>query len=72
MAVLIKNITTYQKTKPTYEAYRKAKDRGSYRAAHERDIILHEAAAKAIKGAGIFQTSRYCRAANRVRQTARA
>ena len=53
MAVLIKNITTYQKTKPVYDAYRKAKDRGSYRAAHERDIILHEAAVKAIKGAGI-------------------
>ena len=53
MAVLIKNITTYQKTKPTYDAYRKAKDRGSYRAIHERDIILHEAAVKAIKGAGI-------------------
>ena len=53
MAVLIKNITTYQKTKPSYDAYRKAKDRGSYRAAHERNIILHEAAAKAIEGAGI-------------------
>ena len=53
MAVLIKNITTYQKTKPVYDAYRKAKDRGSYRAAHERNIILHEAAAKAIKRAGI-------------------
>lgn len=53
MAVLIKNITTYQKTKPSYDAYRKAKDKGSYRAAHERDIILHEAAVKAIKGAGI-------------------
>lgn len=53
MAVLIKNITTYQKTKPAYDAYRKAKDRGSYRATHERDIILHEAAVKAIKGAGI-------------------
>ena len=53
MAVLIKNITTYQKTKPAYNAYRKAKDRGSYRATHERDIILHEAAVKAIKGAGI-------------------
>ena len=39
MAVLIKNITTYQKTKPSYDAYRRAKDRGSYRAAHERDII---------------------------------
>ena len=53
MAVLIKNITTYQKTKTAYDTYRKAKDRGSYRAAHERDIILHEAAVKAIKGAGI-------------------
>ena len=53
MAVLIKNITTYQKTKPSYDAYRRAKDRGSYRAAHERDIILYEAAVKAIKGAGI-------------------
>ena len=53
MAVLIKNITTYQKTKPSYDAYRKAKDKGSYRAAHERDIILHEAAVNAIKGAGI-------------------
>lgn len=30
-----------------------AKDRGNYRTAHEREIILHEAAAKAIKGAGI-------------------
>ena len=53
MAVLIKNITTYQKTKPAYDAYRRAKERGSYRAAHERDIILHEAAVKAIKGEGI-------------------
>ena len=53
MAVLVKNITTYHKTKPIYDAYRKAKDRGSYRAAHERDLILHEAAVNAIKGAGI-------------------
>ena len=53
MAVLIKNITTYQKTKPAYDAYRKAKNKGSYRAAHEREILLHEAAAKTIKAAGI-------------------
>lgn len=53
MAVLIKNITTYQKTKPAYDAYRKAKNKGSYRAAHEREIILHEAAAKALKAAGV-------------------
>ena len=50
MAVLIKNVTTYQKTKPVYDAYRKAKNKSSYRADHERAIILHEAAAKALQG----------------------
>ena len=53
MAVLIKNITTYQKTKPAYDAYRAAKDKGQYRAAHESSIILHEAAARALKAAGV-------------------
>ena len=53
MAVLIKNVTTYQKTKPAYDAYRKAKDRDGYRAAHEQAIILHEAAARSLKAAGI-------------------
>ncbi|HFL3599763.1 TPA: relaxase/mobilization nuclease domain-containing protein [Clostridioides difficile] len=53
MALLIKNITTYQKTKPVYDAYRKAKNKGQYRAAHEGSIILHEAAIKALKAAGI-------------------
>ena len=53
MAGLIKNVSTYQKTKPVYAAYRKAKDKDKYRAAHESDIILHEAAAKTIKAAGI-------------------
>lgn len=49
MALLIKNVTTYQKTKPLYEAYRKARNKEKYRAGHERGIILHEAAAKALK-----------------------
>ena len=53
MAVLMKHVATYQKTKPVYEAYRKAKNKERYRAGHERDIILHEAAAKALKTAGI-------------------
>ena len=53
MALLIKNITTYQKTKPVYDAYRKAKNKEQFRAAHEGSIILHEAAAKALKAAGI-------------------
>lgn len=45
MALLIKNVTTYQKTKPLYKAYRKARNKEKYRAEHERGIILHEAAA---------------------------
>ena len=53
MAVLIKNVSTFQKTKPVYDAYRKARNKESYRAAHERGIILHEAAAKALKAAGV-------------------
>lgn len=53
MALLIKNITTYQKTKPIHEAYRRAKNKEQYRAAHESDMILHEAAVKALKTAGV-------------------
>ena len=53
MAVLMKHVATYQKTKPVYDAYRKAKNKERYRAGHERDIILHEAAARALKTAGI-------------------
>ncbi|MFQ9891784.1 MAG: relaxase/mobilization nuclease domain-containing protein [Emergencia sp.] len=53
MTLLIKNITTYQKTKPIYAVYRKAKDKEKYRAAHESDMILHEAAAKTLRAAGI-------------------
>ena len=53
MAVLMKHVTTYQKTKPVYEAYRRAKDKERYRAGHERDIILHEAAARSLQASGI-------------------
>ena len=53
MAVLIKNISAYQKTKPAYEAYRKARNKEQYKAEHERAVILHEAAAKALKAAGV-------------------
>ena len=53
MAVLIKNVTTYQKTKPVYDAYRKARNREKYRAGQEQAIILHEAAARSLKAAGI-------------------
>lgn len=53
MAVLIKNITTYQKTKPVYEAYKKAKNKEQFRASHESDLILYEAAAKALRAANV-------------------
>ena len=53
MAVLMKHVTTYQKTKPVYEAYRRAKDKDTYRAKQESSLILHEAAAKALKAAGV-------------------
>ena len=53
MAVLIKNVSTFQKTKPAYDSYRKARNKERYRAAHEGTVILHEAAAKSLKAAGI-------------------
>ena len=53
MAVLIKNVSTFQKTKPAYDTYRKARNKERYRAAHEGTVILHEAAAKALKAACI-------------------
>ena len=53
MAVLMKHVATYQKTKPAYDAYRRAKDKGAYRAKQESSLILHEAAAKTLKASGI-------------------
>jgi hypothetical protein len=49
MRLLIKNITTYQQTKPAYDAYRAAKNKAQYRIANESALILHEAAAKTLK-----------------------
>ena len=53
VAVIIKNAKTYQETKPVYTAYLKAKNPSKYRAEHESSLILHEAASKALKAAGI-------------------
>lgn len=53
MAVLMKHVATYQKTKPVYDAYRKAKKKEQFRAGQEDKLILHEVAAKALKAAGI-------------------
>ena len=49
MAGLIKHITNYQQTKPVYDGMKTAKDKNAYRREHESDIILHEAAARALR-----------------------
>ena len=50
----MKHVTTYQKTKPVAdEAYRRAKDKDTYRTKQESSLILHEVAAKALKALGI-------------------
>ena len=51
MAVLMKHIKTYQQTKPAFDDMKSAKDKDAYRRAHESEIILHEAAARALRPA---------------------
>ena len=41
---LIKNISNYQRLKPVYEAYMKAADKPSFRAKHEAELVIYEAA----------------------------
>ena len=41
---LIKNISTYQKLKPIYDAYTKAKDKAAFRAKHEAELVIFESA----------------------------
>jgi hypothetical protein len=49
MTVLMKHLTTYQQSKPEYDGLRAVKDKDAYRREHESAVILHEAAAKAIR-----------------------
>ena len=53
MAVLIKDISTYKKLRPLALELRKAKDKAAFRRQHESQLILYEAAAKALKEAGV-------------------
>ena len=41
---LIKNISNYQHLKPVYDAYMKAKDKPAFRAKHEAELVIFEAA----------------------------
>ena len=41
---LIKNISNYQRLKPVYDAFRKAKDKPGFKAKHEAELVIFEAA----------------------------
>lgn len=41
---LIKNISNYQRLKPVYDAFQKAKDKPSLKAKHEAELVIFEAA----------------------------
>lgn len=49
MAALMKHIAAYQQIKPVYDGLKAAKDKSAYRREHESALILHEAAAKALR-----------------------
>ena len=41
---LIKNISNYQRLKPIYDAFQKAKDKPGFKAKHEAELVIFEAA----------------------------
>ena len=41
---LIKNISNYQRIKPVYDAFQKAKDKPGFKAKHEAELVIFEAA----------------------------
>ena len=53
MAVLMKHVAPIKRQSLFYDAYRRAKKKEQFRAGQEDKLILHEAAAKALKAAGI-------------------
>ena len=53
MALLIKHISTYKQLRPVALELRQAKDKAAFRREHESQLILYEAAAKALKEAGV-------------------
>lgn len=53
LSLLIKHSTTYRQLKPLHEQYRKSPDKEKFLRGHESEIILFEAAAKALKEMGV-------------------
>ena len=53
MALLIKNLSAYKQLRPVALELRNTKDKAAFRRQHESQLILYEAAAKALKEAGV-------------------
>ena len=53
MALLIKNLSAYKQLRPVALELRNAKDKAAFRRQHESQLMLYEAAAKALKEAGV-------------------
>ena len=53
LALLIKHTATYKELKPLYSEYKKSHDKEKYLRGREREIILFEASARALKAAGV-------------------
>ena len=53
MALLIKNLSAYKQLRPVALELRNAKDKAAFRREHESQLILYEAAARALKEAGM-------------------
>ena len=47
---LIKNISNYQRLKPVYDAFQKAKDKPGFKAKHEAELVIFEAARSTLLG----------------------
>ena len=45
---LIKNISNYQRLKPVYDAFQKTKDKPGFKAKHEAELVIFEAARSAL------------------------
>ena len=53
LALLIKHTATYKELKPLYSEYKKSHDKEKYLRGREREIILFEASARALKASGV-------------------
>ena len=53
IGLLIKHVSAYRENRPVYERYRKSSDKEKFLRGQERQIILFESAAKALKQMGV-------------------